>query len=204
MALGGVATGVLIYKTGRYLELIWIGLALYAIGNGLFIKLGPDSSLAMIISFQLIAGIGGGLLFEPPLIALQAMTTQEDIATAIGTLAFVRNLSTSLAAVIGGVVFQNGMNLQGPTLRSAGLPRDILEGLSGASAAANVGVIISKLPDPAQKLLVREAFAFSLRNLWILCTCMIFCGLLFSLFIKKKTLSREHVETKTGLSKDGH
>ena len=201
LALGGVATGIITYKTGRYLECIWIGLALYAIGNGLFIKLDADSSLAMIISFQLIAGIGGGLLFEPPLIALQAMTSQEDIATAIGTLGLIRSLSTSLAAVIGGVVFQNGMDIQGSKLRSAGLPPDILENLSGVRAAANVGDIVSKLSDPMQKLLVREAFAWSLRNLWILSTCMIFCGLLFSLFIKKKTLSREHVETKTGLAK---
>lgn len=174
---------------------------MYAIGNGLFIKLDADSSLAMIVGFQLIAGIGGGLLFEPPLIALQAMTSQEDIATAIGTLGFIRSLSTSLAAVIGGVVFQNGMDIQGSNLRSAGLPPDIIENLSGARAAANVGDIVSELSDPMQKLMVREAFAWSLRNLWILSTCMIFCGLLFSLFIKKKTLSREHMETKTGLAK---
>ncbi|KAL2047544.1 hypothetical protein ABVK25_011402 [Lepraria finkii] len=201
LALGGIATGVIIYKTGRYLECIWIGLALYAIGNGLFIKLDADSSLAMIIGFQLIAGVGGGLLFEPPLIALQAMTSQENIATAIGTLGFIRSLSTSLAAVIGGVVFQNGMDIQGSNLRSAGLPPDIIGKLSGARAAANVGDIVSELSDPMQKLMVREAFAWSLRNLWILSTCMIFCGLLFSLFIKKKTLSREHMETKTGLAK---
>lgn len=174
---------------------------MYEIGSGLFVKLDAGSSLAVVLVFQLIAGIGGGLLFEPPLIALQAMTSQEDIATAIGTLGFVRQLSTSLAAVIGGVVFQNGMDLQGPKLRSAGLPSDVLAELTGARAAANVGDIVSNLSDPLQNLVVREAFAESLRNVWIICTCMIFCGLLFSLFIKKTKLSREHVETKTGLAK---
>ena len=179
-------------------------MALLTIGDGLFINLSAESSLSMVVGFEVIAGLGAGLLFEPPLIALQAMTSQEDIATTIGTLGCIRSLSTSLAAVIGGVIFQNGMDLQGPRLRSAGLSPETLKYLSGANAAANVESIFSKLSDPTEKFIVKEAFAWSLRNIWILCTCMIFCGLLFSLFIKKKTLSKEHVETKTGLSKADH
>ena len=203
-AVGALAAGVIIYKTGRYLEIIWTGMALFTIGEGLLIKLNVDSSLPSIIIFQLIAGFGAGLLFQPPLIALQAMTSQKDIATATGTLSFIRSLSTSLAAVIGGVIFQNGMDIQGPRLRAAGLSSQSLRDLSGRSAAANVGNVISMLSDPMQKLVVKEAFAWSLRNIWILCTCLIFCGLLFSLFIEKTALSEEHVETKTGLSKDNH
>ena len=203
-AVGSLATGVIIYKTGRYLELIWIGMALFTIGEGLLIKLNVDSSLPTIIIFQLIAGFGAGLLFEPPLIALQAMTSQKDIATATGTLTFIRTLSTSLAAVIGGVIFQNGMAIRGPRLRAAGLSSQSLRDLSGGSAAANVENVISMLSDPMQRLVVKEAFAWSLRNIWILCTCIIFCGLLFSLFIEKAVLSKEHVETKTGLSKENH
>lgn len=203
-AVGALVAGSIIYKTGRYLELIWTGMAIFTIGEGLLIKLNVDSSLPSIIIFQVIAGFGAGLLFQPPLIALQAMTSQKDVATATGTFSFIARLSTSLAAVIGGVIFQNGMDIQGPRLRTAGLSSQSLRDLSGRSAAANVGNVISNLSDPMQKLVVKEAFAWSLRNIWILCTCVIFCGLLFSLFIKKTALSEEHVETKTGLSKDSY
>ena len=177
-------------------------MALFTIGEGLLIKLNVDSSLPTILIFQLIAGFGAGLLFEPPLIALQATTSQKDIATATGTFSFIRSLSTSLAAVIGGVIFQNGMDIQGPKLRAAGLSSQLLRDLSGRSAAANVENVMSMLSDPMQRLVVKEAFAWSLRNIWILCTGVIFCGLLFGLFIKRTALSREHIETKTGLSKD--
>ena len=178
-------------------------MVLFTIGEGLLIRLSAETSLATITVFEVIAGLGAGLVFEPPIIAIQAVTAQEDVASAIGTLGFIRSLSTALAAVIGGVIFQNGMDLQGPKLRTAGLPAGILRDLAGASAGANVEDVLSKLSDPVQKVIVEQAFAWSLRNLWILCTCMTFCGLLFSLFIKKKTLSNEHVETRTGLSKDG-
>ena len=201
-AVGSLTAGIIIYKTGQYLELIWTGMALFTIGEGLLIKLNVDSSLPTILVFQLIAGFGAGLLFEPPLIALQAMTSQKDIATATGTLSFIRSLSTSLAAVIGGVIFQNGMDIQGPKLRAAGLSSQLLSDLSGKGAAANVENVMSMVSDSMQRLVVKEAFAWSLRNIWILCTCMTFCGLLFGLFIKKTALSKEHIETKTGLAKD--
>ena len=179
-------------------------MASFTIGEGLLIKLKVDSSLPTIIIFQVIAGFGAGLLFQPPLIALQAVTSQKDIATATGTFSFIRSLSTSLAAVIGGVIFQNGMDIQGPRLRAAGMSSQSLKDLSGGRAAANVGSVLSILSDPMQRLVVKEAFAWSLRNIWILCTCLIFCGLLFSLFIERTALSEEHVETRTGLSKDNH
>ncbi|CZR64277.1 related to MFS transporter [Phialocephala subalpina] len=200
-ALGGIATGFIIYKTGRYLEIIWIGMALFTIGNGLLVGLRANSSVALIIGFQLIAGLGAGLLFEPPLIALQAMTTQEDIATAVGTIGFIRSLSTSLAAVIGGIIFQNGMDLQAAKVQNIGLPPEVVQDLSGAIAAEKVSDIYTMVSDPRKLFLVKEVFVWSLRNIWITCTCMTFCGLLCSFFIKRKFLSNQHVESKTGLHK---
>jgi len=84
-------------------------------------------------------------------------------------------------------------------LRAANLPTAILSKLSGGNAAANVG-IVSTISDSAQKLAVKEAFAWSVRNIWIFYTCIAALGVLASFFIKRTTLSREvHVETKTGL-----
>ena len=62
----GVIVGVLIHKTGRYLELMWIGMLLMTVGFGLFIHLDATSPLIQIVGFQLVAGLGSGMLFEPP------------------------------------------------------------------------------------------------------------------------------------------
>ncbi|TKA73785.1 hypothetical protein B0A49_02846 [Cryomyces minteri] len=199
-ALLGITAGIVINRTGRYLELIWIGMTLLTIGNGLYIHLNATSSIAEIVAFELVAGIGAGLLFEPPLIALQAMVSQDDTATATATLGFVRNLATSMSIVLGGVVFQNSMQMNAPGLRAVGLPADITQQLSGSTAAANV-MVVGTIADPAQKLAVKQVFAGSLRNMWILYTCVSACGLAASGFIAKSVLSKEHSETKTGLRK---
>ena len=192
---------MIVNNTGRYLELIWIGLCFFTLGNGLYILLGANTPTASIIGFQLVAGIGAGLLFDPPLIAVQALVSQKDTATATSTLGFIRNLGTSLSIVVGGIVFQNGMQLQKSDLQDHGLPADLVANLTGGDAAANV-MAIMQIPDEAQRLAVKEAFAWSLRNVWILCTCMAAAGILASGLITKAVLSKEHTETKTGLNRE--
>ena len=88
----------------------------------------------------MIAGIGIGLVFNSPLIAIQSMVSQENMATATGTFGFVRIIATSLSIVMGGAVFQNTMQSQESRLREI-LPTDVADKLSGSSAAANVMLI---------------------------------------------------------------
>jgi hypothetical protein len=197
----GILTGIIIHRTGRYIELLWAGIVLLTIGTGSYIHLSPGSSLGEIVGFELIAGIGAGLLFSPPLVALQAMVSQARTATATATLGFVRNLATVLAVVIGGVLFQSGMDHQLPALREAGLPANITALLSGDNAMANAK-IVADISDQTQQFAVKQAFAWSLRNLWIMCACMSGVGILASGFIARKALSKEHQETKTGLGNE--
>lgn len=200
-AVAAMAAGLLINHTGRYLELIRLGVALLTIGNGLYIHLSTTSSLGEIIAVQLVAGIGAGFLFEPPLLSLQAGISQDDTATATATLGFVRNLATSSSIVLGGVVFQNSMALRQPALRAAGLPATLLADLAGATAAANM-FAIRTIADDRQRRAVKEAFAWSLRNMWILYTCLSAGGVVASVFITRQVLSKEHTETRTGLKRE--
>ncbi|CEO61049.1 hypothetical protein PMG11_05432 [Penicillium brasilianum] len=200
-AFSGIATGAIIHKTGRYLELIWGGLVLMLIGNGLYIHLGVDSSLGEIVGYQLISGIGAGFLFQTPIIAIQAMVSQDETATATATLGFIRNMATASSIVIGGVVFQNSMGKMKSSLLATGMSEAMADRMTGDSAAANIEYI-NQIDNPAQLLAVKEAFAWSLRNMWILYTCMSAVGLCFSAFILKAKLNKEHVETVTGLHQE--
>jgi len=199
-ALTGMFTGITIHHTGRYMELIWAGVILLTLGNGIYIHLTASASIGYIIAVEVVAGIGAGLLFEPPLIALQALVSQDDTATATATLGFVGNLATSMSIIVAGIIFQNGMEERAPGLRQAGLSANITSLLSGDAAAANVG-IVSTIADPAQKLAVEQAFAWSLRNVWIMNTCVSACAIIASCFIAKHALSKDHVETVTGIRK---
>ncbi|KAL8754227.1 MAG: hypothetical protein Q9199_004495 [Rusavskia elegans] len=198
----GIMVGLLIHRTGRYLELMWIGTLLMTVGFGLFIHLNVTSSLVEIVASQIVAGIGSGLLFEPPLIAIQAHVAQDDTATATATYGFTMNMAMSISIVVGGVIFQNSMQNRGSTLSAAGLSTEIVHKFAGDDAAANV-MAISTVTDAAQKFAIKEAYAGSLRNMWILYTCVAFLGIVASIFLEKRELSKEHVETKTGLIRKG-
>lgn len=196
----GVMVGFLIHRTGRYLELMWIGTFLMTLGFGLFIHLNATSSLVEIVASQIVAGIGSGLLFEPPLIAIQAHVAQDDTATATATFGFTMNMAMSISIVVGGVIFQNSMQNSASTLSAAGLSADIVHKFAGDDAAANV-MVISTIADAGQKNAIKGAYTSSLRNMWILYTCVSFLGIVASVFVQRRELSKEHVETRTGLIK---
>ncbi|KAK4965258.1 hypothetical protein LTR66_012149 [Elasticomyces elasticus] len=199
LSFSSAATGIFIRKTGMYLPAIWFGLVFMTIGYGLFVDLAADSGWAKLIMYQIIAGIGIGPNFQSPLIALQTHVPPRDIATATATFGFIRQLATSMSVVIGGVVFQNEMQKQSGRLLAALGPKTA-QLLSGSGAGANTRVV-DALP-PAQRTVAQVAFAQSLHPMWIMYVCLSVVGLLISFGIKKKVLSREHQETKTGLANE--
>lgn len=196
----GIIVGILIHRTGRYLELVYVGVILMMIGNGLYCTFGAQPSIGQVIGLQIVAGLGAGFLFEAPIIALQAQVPQDNVATATATFSFVRNLATSLSVVIAGVIFQNSMDSRVKSLSSPpiSLPSNITEELSGGGAAGHV-MVVSTIQDSVQKMAVKVAFATSMRNMWIFYTCLAALAGVSSAFIKKHHLSREHVETRTGI-----
>ncbi|KAL7620670.1 hypothetical protein AAE478_009665 [Parahypoxylon ruwenzoriense] len=191
-----VGSGLFMKKTGKYLPMIIFGMTLMTLGFGLFIDLGAKENWAKIIIFQIVAGLGVGPNFQSPLIALQTTVETRDIAAVTSTFGFVRQLSTSISVVVGGVVFQNGMEKQYPTLL-AQLGPELAQQLSGGSAGGNVGLVASLTG--TQGDVARAAYWNSLRDMYIMYTAIAAVGLIMTPFITQKTLSREHHEHKTGL-----
>ena len=169
------------------------------LGFGLFVRLDPYSSNIEIILTQIVAGLGTGLSNLSPLLALQAHISSKDTAAASATMGFVRNLSAAISVVIGGVMFQNGMQAQGSRLKEE-LGASVAEQFSGKEAAAN----IMKLTDltALQSIVVRAAYATSLRRMWILYTCTAATALLASAFLGKKVLSTVHEKPILGVQKE--
>ncbi|KAI9836985.1 MAG: hypothetical protein M1819_000634 [Sarea resinae] len=197
MSVSNVITGFFTRKTGKYLEPIWIGMFIMTLGFGLFIDLNVNSTISEIVIFQLVAGIGIGPCFQSPLIALQTLVHPNDVATATSTLGFVRNVARAMSIVIGGVVFNQGMQAHAPSLRLA-LGPAVAAKLSGGNAEASV-MVVGTLPTAEQRYIARKAYANSLKYMWVLYVCVSAVGLVASGFIGKHTLSTDYVETKTGL-----
>ncbi|CAD0112908.1 unnamed protein product [Aureobasidium uvarum] len=191
LSFASMATGIFIRKTGQYLPAIWFGMVFLVLGFGLFVDFTANSSWAKLIIYQIIAGIG-----IAPLIALQTGVQPRDIATATATFGFVRQIFTSISVVIGQTVYQNQMNTKTARLVAALGPQAASQ-LTGGGAGANTE-LIDNLPN-GQKQVAQTAFAQSLHPMWIMYVCFAALGLIISLFIQKKELSKKHTETKTGL-----
>ncbi|KAK5112487.1 hypothetical protein LTR62_004244 [Meristemomyces frigidus] len=196
LAVTSIGTGVFIKKTGMFLPPIYGGMFFLTLGYGLFVDFDATSGWGKLIAFQIIAGMGVGPLFQAPIIALQAHINPRDIGTATATLGFVRQLATSTSVVIGEVVFQNQMAKHSAQLTTL-LGPQLAKTLGGGNAGANTQ-IINQLPQ-AQKVIVRQYFATSLQPMWIMYTCIAALGVVCALFIKRKTLTKQHEETKTGM-----
>lgn len=61
-AFTGIGGGVYIHQVGRYIELIWVGVILLTLGNGLYIHLNATTSIGTIAAFEIVSGLGVGLL----------------------------------------------------------------------------------------------------------------------------------------------
>lgn len=195
--IAGIVTGIIIHRTGRYMSLIWIGVLLMTLGFGLFVDLKTSTSIAAIVAIQVVTAIGSGFLLQPPLIAVQANVTQRETASATSTFSFIRNLSQAVSVVIGGVIFSNSMTLQQHHLEASGLSTNITKEFSGPNAAANV-IKLPFLP-ATERQLVQNAYAWSLRNMWIFYAGVAACSILAAALIRSRELSTEHIETRTGL-----
>lgn len=160
MSFMPIVGAFVIRRTGNYVYPCYVGAIFMTLGSGLFISFKTEREWAKVISFQIIAGFGAGLLFQSPMIALQNFLHQSDMAAAMSAFSFLRSLCTSISVVIGSVLIQH--SLDGGSITS----------LHGNGEAAQ---------DTSE-----HAYMTGLRNMWTF-YCAV-CGLMLAstAFIKQK------------------
>jgi len=197
LSLTSIATGIYMSKTGRCSESLYFGFFFMTLGNGLYINLDANSSLAKIIIYQIFVGLGIGTIFQGAMIALQSQLKARDAAAATSTVQLSRTIGTCSSVVIGGVIYQNQIATHLTSLTSS-IGRD------NAVAVVNSGVgrsslVVNELPVGAFRHAAQVAVADSLKTMWIFYTVIAAVGLLTTFMVKSKTLTFDHQETKTGL-----
>ena len=164
-SLAAAFAGVIIQQTGKYLPLMYVAQTLLTLGVGLFIDLGFEINLTKLFIFEILVGVGVGMNIEAPITAAQAATTVRDTAAVIATMSFVRSISTAISIVIGGVVFQNKMNVANAQLIGE-LGPQLAAQFNGSQASASIE-LLGALPTN-QQMLVRQVYFGALRTVWIM------------------------------------
>ncbi|KUJ24136.1 MFS general substrate transporter [Mollisia scopiformis] len=182
-----VIVGILCAQTGRYRWAVWTGWTLTTLGSGLLILLSPSSSIPQWVFLNVPVSIGTGMLFPSMALTIQAAGRPEDAGHAAAFFSFIRVFGQALGVAIGGVVFQNQIKM-----KLARYP--LLAPLAGQyskDATALVGVIRGMAEGEVKTQLV-QAYADSLRSIWIVLTALSALGLLASVWTKGYSLTQEH------------
>lgn len=193
VAPSSIFVGIVSTKLGRYRWAIWSGWALSTLGLGLMCLITPDSSVAVWVITNLVAGLGLGFLFPSLAFAVQASASPRTLSIAVAMFSFFRAMGQAVGVAIGGVIFQNRMfhNLLAyPALAplAAEYSRD----------AAGLVQVIRRMSDGPEKRDLQVAYTDSLRVVWAVCCGICGVAFLMSFWTKKYDLDRA-MESSQGL-----
>jgi len=182
-----VIVGIVCATTGRYRWALWIGWGFTTLGSGLLILLNPGTSIPGWIFLNFAVSIGTGMLFPAMGLAVQAAGRPQDAGHAAAFYAFIRTFGQSIGVAIGGVIFQNQIKQK---LMSYPLLAPMAAEYS-KDATALVGVIKS-MADGIEKTQLTQAYADSLKTIWIVMCALSAVAFVASMFTKGYSLNQEH------------
>lgn len=193
VAPAAVVVGILITKTGRYRWAIWGGWVFTILGTGLLYLLDVRTSTVRWIFINLAGGLGLGMLFPSMAFAIQASSTNADLAFAIAMFAFFRAFGQAVGVAIGGTIFQNQMRI-----KLLAYPDLAAKADQYSRDATSLVQIIKGTQDAALKLQLQQSYADALRIVWITMCGLSALGLLLSLWTKELDLNKP-LETEQGM-----
>ncbi|KAL1941010.1 hypothetical protein VTO73DRAFT_7646 [Trametes versicolor] len=189
-----IVAGATATVMNRYKPQNVIAWACITIGMGLQSTLGADSATRNWIGFQIVAGIGFGLLFTATTFPILAPLPVELNATALAFFIFVRTFFQAWGITVGATVLQNQLRTR--------LPGDFLATLpSGVEIAYSVIPQVRNLDQPLRDA-VRDAFAASLRVLWQVMIAVSGVGFLSAWVMREVALQRV-ADDNWGLDEQG-
>jgi MFS family permease len=191
-----IIVGILVAKASRYRWAIWIGWVLTTLGSGLLMLLEPGTTIVGWVFLNVTVAIGTGMLFPAMSLAIQAAGRPQDAGHSAAFYSFIRVFGQSLGVAIGGVVFQN--QIKQKLLAYPLLARMVVEYSKDATALVS---IIKGMTEGEMKTQLVQAYADSLKTIWLVMCVLSGVATLANIFIEGYSLEQEH-KTLQGLHED--
>ncbi|PWY83891.1 MFS general substrate transporter [Aspergillus sclerotioniger CBS 115572] len=192
----GVITGILIAVTGKYRVFHFVGYTCLTAGSGLLALLNRHSPARDWAGFQVLFGVGSGMIFSSTLPPIQATLPESDVATATATWAFVRSFGCIWGIAIPTTIFNTRVQALLYRVSSQALREKLANG--GAYALASDGLMRTLSDTPGLEAEVLGVYEESLRWVWWMAIPFGVVGLILSIPIKQLVLSEE-LHTEFGL-----
>ncbi|PSR79368.1 major facilitator superfamily domain-containing protein [Coniella lustricola] len=133
-------TGFATTQFGYPVPFMWAGSALYAIGSGFLYTLVPSTPAARYLGYQVIAGLGMGLAVQVTFVAVQIVTTVDDMPVACGMEVFFKQLGGTVGVNVAQNLFvaklTEDLNKVAPELAAQGV--DVRSGIADLSGMADL------------------------------------------------------------------
>jgi hypothetical protein len=180
-------------QIGKYRWAIWLGWFLTTFGTGLMVYLNVGTNVASWIFLNLIGGFGIGILYPALSYAIQASSSNEDMAYAATLFGFFRVLGETLGVAVGGSIFQN--QVQRKMMAYPLLASHAQEYSRNASGLVQIIKAMAD-SDPA-KAMLKQAYADALKVVWATTCALSAVAFIVSFLTQELSLDRA-LETEQG------
>ncbi|RDW88160.1 hypothetical protein BP6252_00192 [Coleophoma cylindrospora] len=186
--VAAAVAGFVIASTHHFRNINSIALILLTVGLGLTSLLRPNSNKGVQFGFQILYGIGGGILFPGKQIAVQASQADEDVPMGTALTTFTISLGEAFGVAIGGSIFQNTWDSRVASSHRAGLiPTSYILPHEQAEQA---GSLIKGFPDDVQ-VVYRRIMSECINAIFIVLAVFAALAALGSFVSKNISLDRD-------------
>ncbi|KIK58928.1 hypothetical protein GYMLUDRAFT_44966 [Collybiopsis luxurians FD-317 M1] len=176
----GIIAGASVTRLQVYRPQMWAGWMIIMIGMGLMSTLHADSLVATSVGFQVVVGVGLGILLTTTYFPVLAPLPVSANAQALSFFIFCRNFGQIWGITIGATILQNELKKHLPLTFLAQFPE-------GSAIAYQIIPQIKQL-EPELQSQVQISFSDSLDVIWQVCIGIAGLGLLMSTVMKHHQL----------------
>ncbi|MBI4266796.1 MAG: MFS transporter [Chloroflexi bacterium] len=223
VVLGSFVSGQVLSRAGGHYRLQGaLGMAIVALGTGLFARMTASASYAVAVSDVTMIGFGLGVTLPLYAIAVQNAVPYRVMGAATSATVFFRAIGGSLGLAILGSIMNNRFAAEfigglSPAIKTAVPPERLSDlarnpqALVSAGGQSQLQALSGQYgpPDGAlfQQLLeaLRQALTTALSQLFLISLAVVLIAFVINLFLKEIPLRREHVteEPATGIPARG-
>ncbi|CZT05520.1 related to putative multidrug transporter Mfs1.1 (major facilitator family protein) [Rhynchosporium agropyri] len=196
IAPAAAISGIIITITGRYRIFHYLGFMLMSIGCGLFALLDEDSSVAAWVGFQVLFGLGNGMVYNSMIPPLLASLPPSEVATATATWTFMRSFGSIWGIAIPSAMFNDRVN-QLVKERLANAPAIAAQLVNGKAYERATASFIASLGADVRPIVV-GIYVDALKIIWYASIAFAVIGLPVCFFVKSLDLTST-LETEFGM-----
>lgn len=192
------AVGALVLaRMGKYKMIHLFGFAVFTVGTGLYTLLDEDTPIWQWVLFQLLTGVGGGVLLNTLLPAFQAPLAEPDQAAATAAWNFVRTLGSVWGVAIPAAVFANYVD---GAVGSGGAVTDPTAAslLTGGGAYEHASAAFVEQFPPEVQEQIRAVYREAIKRVFLVSFAFLGLAFLLALFETDVPL-RSVLETEYGM-----